>query len=127
MLATISANLSEKAVLSYRLGAVEDFRGMQARRLISNDQLKQTDIPGPSASWNEIRDLAYSFNGYEEQGSFERCAEIAKARRSDSLSDLRTCLFFEHRRLNHLGASPGPLDMEYFRSLLAAIRSKVSD
>jgi hypothetical protein len=36
-----------------------------------------------------------TFNGYNVWGSFETCAEIANAQRHDSLTNLRTCLFFE--------------------------------
>jgi hypothetical protein len=43
----------------------------------------------------------------------------------DSLSDLRTCLFFEQRRHRHMGRIPVDLDMEYVRALIEAIRERV--
>lgn len=84
------------------------------------------DIPNPDASWREIAEFALTFNGYEVWGSFEKCAEIANAKRQDSLTDLRTCLFFEQRRWRHFGEDPDGEAMAYIRALVEKIRRRVS-
>ena len=47
--------------------------------------------------------FAMSFNGYEAFGSFEACAAAAKARRRETLEDLRNELFFACRASRHMG------------------------
>ena len=92
---------------------------------ISNADLKLQDVPSPSAGWDDICPFALTFNGYKHWGSFEKCAEIANARRRNTLNELRTCLFFEQRRCNHLGEQPDEELMNYIRSLLEAMRDKL--
>ncbi len=43
-----------------------------------------------------------TFNGYEAFGSFEACAAAAKARRRETLEDLRNELFFACRASRHM-------------------------
>ena len=42
-----------------------------------------------------------------------------------SLTDLRTCLFFESRRWKHLEKTPSKKGMEYAHILVEAIRVRV--
>ena len=44
-----------------------------------------------------------TFNGYEAFGSFDACAAAAKARRRETLEDLRNELFFACRASRHTG------------------------
>jgi hypothetical protein len=103
-------------------------------REIANADLKDRDMPAPSAGWHEIGRFALSFNGYEWCGSFGKCAEIGnrgaeRFRESgalpESLTELRTCLFFEQRRWRHFGLDPDEEAMSYIRALVQAIRDKV--
>lgn len=94
-------------------------------RLISNEELSAADVPGPESDWLSISAFALSFDGYAFHGSFERRAEIANARRADSLDDVRTCLFFEQRRWRHFGESPDDEAMAYIRTLIEHIRKRV--
>ena len=73
---------------------------------IPNEALRPEHLPAPDASWSELGSFALTFDGYEACGSFEAAAEVADARRHDSLSDLRTCLFCEQRRMRHAGTEP---------------------
>ncbi|MDH4207576.1 MAG: hypothetical protein OEV76_01730, partial [Anaerolineae bacterium] len=82
---------------------------------IANEDLKESDVPLPDAGWYEIGRFALSCNGYEWWGSFAKCAEVAnRAARAfhesgtlrHSLTELRTCLFFEQRRWHHFGLDP---------------------
>jgi hypothetical protein len=101
---------------------------------IANADLTEHDIPSPAAEWRQIGKFALTFNGYDSWGSFDKCAEIgnhwakAHAERQalpDSLTDLRTCLFFEQRRWRHYGWEPDEQAMRYIRDLVEAIRGKV--
>ena len=73
---------------------------------ISNAELTLDAVPQPDADMSRIGTFASTFNGYKHWGSFEKCAEIANAGRHDSLTHLRTCLFFEWRRWRHFGDEP---------------------
>ena len=101
---------------------------------IPNSQLIENDIPSGRASWKKILPFALTFNGYEYWGTFEKCREIAKQgiglfrsneQLSQSLTDLRTCLFYEARRWRHLEKNPSKEGMEYIHALVGAIRVRV--
>ncbi len=101
---------------------------------IPNSQLIEKDIPSNRAGWLKILPFALTFNAYEHWGTFEKCREIAKRgielfrngqQLSQSLTDLRTCLFYEARRWRHLEKNPSKQGMEYIRALLDAIRVRV--
>jgi hypothetical protein len=95
-------------------------------REIENSELRLSDLPSHDATWDAIQTFALAFEGYKHNGSFERAAEIANNRKNDTLSELRTCLFFEQRRWRHFGEEPDSETMAYLRGLVDAIRSKVS-
>jgi hypothetical protein len=90
-----------------------------------NDGLTAANIPSSKAHWRTITEFALSFDGYEYWGSFEKCAKIANSRRNRTLTELRTCLFFEQRRWHHFGESPDKEAMKYIRGLIEKIRTKV--
>lgn len=101
---------------------------------VDNADLKQSDVPPSNAGWYEIGRFALTFNGYERWGSFEKCAEVANLatqtfRESgslpESLTDLRTCLFFEQRRWHHFGFDPDEKSMNYISALVEQIRQSV--
>ena len=102
---------------------------------IANEDLNASDVPAPGAGFGELGAFALSFNGYDHWGSFEKCAEIGNRwigefaeRRAlpESLTELRTCLFFEQRRWHHFGESPDGESLVYLRALVDAIRCKVT-
>jgi hypothetical protein len=99
---------------------------------VPNDDLRLEDIPMPEATWSEQSSFAYSFLAYDQIG--ERLSALAasasKAFRESgavpaSLTDLRACLFYEHRRAVHFGA-PTDHMKAYARALLTAIRERVA-
>jgi hypothetical protein len=101
---------------------------------IPNTQLLEGDLPTRHASWLKIVPFAQSFNGYEYWGSVQKCKEVAKQGvelhkgnkdLSQSLTDLRTCLFFEARRWKHLEKKPTPSGLNYIHALIEAIRVRV--
>ena len=101
---------------------------------IPNSQLMETDIPNQNASWKKIEPFALTFNGYKHWGSFKKCREIAKEgvklyhekkELTQSLTNLRTCLFFESRRWNHYQKNPSKKGMDYVHVLVEAIRTQV--
>ena len=102
--------------------------------IIPNAHLIEKDIPSRRASWNKIVPFAMTFNGYKHWGTFKKCREVArqgaelfrtKQELPKSLIDLRTCLFYEARRLNHFEKKPSKNGMEYIRALVEAIRVRV--
>lgn len=95
-------------------------------REIVNRNLRLSNIPNPDANLGEISEFALTFDGYNVWGSFEKCAEIANSRNHGSLTNLRTCLFFEQRRWHHFGKYPNDDSMAYIRSLIEKIRNMVA-
>jgi hypothetical protein len=102
--------------------------------IIPNSQLIAGDLPSHRASWKKILPFALTFNGYKRWGSFGKCREVAQRGidlyRSEqsltqSLTDLRTCLFFEARRWRHFEKTPTPKGMDYVHALIEAIRIRV--
>lgn len=73
-----------------------------------------------------IQRFALTFDAYQHWGSFERCAEVANAGHNETLTDPRTCLFFEQRRWRHFGYAPDEVSMHYIRDLVAQIRARVA-
>jgi hypothetical protein len=101
---------------------------------IPNSQLVSSDLPSRRASWNNIIPFAQSFNGYKHWGSVQKCRDVArqgialhKANQNlnQSLTDLRTCLFFEARRWKHLEKAPSKSGLVYVHALMEAIRMRV--
>ncbi len=101
---------------------------------IPNSQLLDGDIPSRRAAWKNIIPFAQSFNGYAQWGSYEKCREVAhfgvelykaKQETPQSLTDLRTCLFYEARRWKHLEKKPTKPGLTYIHALVEAIRTIV--
>ena len=102
---------------------------------IPNSKLIERDIPSRRAGWEKIEPFALSYNGYVQRGSFKKCREVAKQgivlykgqkELNQSLTDLRTCLFFEARRWKHFEKAPTRKGMEYIHALVEAIRTRVA-
>jgi len=91
---------------------------------IGNAELSVGDIPSFKETWSHIEPFALTFDGYGYWGSIEKCAEIA-SRPPATLTQLRTCLFFEARRWRHLGTQPDASAMKRIRALVFAIQEKV--
>ena len=101
---------------------------------IPNEDLTEQVLPSPDADWWQIWEFALAFDGYGHWGSFDECADLgnrwaaAYARNKalpESLTELRTCLFFEQRRWHHFGDDPHETAERYIRDLLAEIRRRV--
>jgi len=104
---------------------------------IANSDLTEKQIPSPNAEWKDIIVFARSFDGYEYWGSFKECAEVANIgamawhegrRLPNSLTDLRTCLFFEQRfwgSQDEFVPVPDEEPMIYIHALIEEIRCKV--
>lgn len=89
---------------------------------IANKDLKPADLPKGLRNWGEF---ALTFDGYLVHGSFEACAKIANRKAPNTLTEYRTCLFFEQRRWRHFGVEPEGEALVYIRSLVAGIRAKL--
>lgn len=102
--------------------------------IIPNSLLIEKDIPSRRAAWKNILPFAHTFNGYEHWGSVKKCREVARQgivlhksnhELRQSLTDLRTCLFFEARRCKHFEKTPTKTGMVYIHDLVEAIRVRV--
>ena len=94
---------------------------------IPNEELRLEKLPPQNASWDCIQRFALTFDGYRYCGPFDRCAEIANARRHETVTDLRTCLYFEQRRWRHFGYAPEGDALRYLRYLVEQIRARVRE
>jgi hypothetical protein len=92
---------------------------------VGNRELSPADIPSFKETWVRIEPFALSFDAFRYWGSVEKCAAIAQARRPGSLTELRTCLFYEARKWQAQGRSPDADSMKFIRALVYAIREKV--
>ncbi len=101
---------------------------------IPNSHLIEADLPTRRAAWLKIIPFANSFNGYEYWGSVQKCRDVAKEgvalhkenkALNQSLTELRTCLFFEARRWKHLEKKPTKSGLEYVHALVEAIRLRI--
>lgn len=102
---------------------------------IPDHDLSEEHLPPPNADcWSVIAHFALTFDGYGHWGSFDKCGDIANAAAEryqktgqlpESLTNLRTCLFFEQRRWRHFDESPRGDDLRYIHAVVEAIREKV--
>jgi hypothetical protein len=114
---------------------------------ITNAALTERDLPLVGIEWDmQLFQFAMSFDGYrfmeshttQKLGAFANQAmgtyEQEKAL-PRSLSELRTCLFFEGRRWRHVGSAVRGYEafdkdgsaMRYIQALLEAIARKIRD
>lgn len=93
---------------------------------VANSELSPADIPSFKEAWARIEPFALTFDGFKYWGSVEKCAEVARGHRPGSLTELRTCLFYEARRWALAEKSPDAQSMKYIRALVYAIREKVN-
>lgn len=92
---------------------------------IGNTELTPADIPSFKEPWALIEPFALTFDGFKHWGSVEKCAAIAENPPS-TLTQLRTCLFYEARRWKNMGRQPDEQAMKRIRALVYAIREKVN-
>jgi len=90
----------------------------------------EISVPLPGAPWVEVATFAHSYNAYDREGEFDDVADPANALSMswaetgvfpDSLSVLRSALFFEFRRWHHFGKEPYGAGREYIDALLQKI------
>lgn len=94
---------------------------------IPNVKLNLTDVPEVDADWSEIIAFALTYDGYQFWGDFKKCAEIAnqakkvyteEGRLPNTLTELRTCQFFEQQRWCYFGRIPDEKSMVYINALI---------
>ena len=92
---------------------------------ITNQDLQLDDIPDPDGNWDAWSRFAHTMNGYEIQGGFQPCADLANGGEAKTLTELRCALFFEARRERHSGGMTDVSHEVIF--ILRKIRQKVVD
>lgn len=92
------------------------------------------EVPGNDATFADIQEFALTFNAYVRfDGDLATFANGARAMWQKmgqmpwDLDSLRAALFYEQRRMRHLGAEPNDQDMNYLRALIAGIRNRAGD
>jgi hypothetical protein len=111
-------------------------RRNDGKKITKNEELKRSSIPPLNPTLDQISRFALTFNGYDHWGSFEACADIANKflrafaengsiPEDVTLTELRTCLFFEQRRWHHLGELPDEKAIGYLNYLIGKIRERV--
>lgn len=92
------------------------------------------EIPRPGADLREIMRFALTYNAYQRfdgpLGTFANGAKgmwVNLGQMPWDLDSLRAALFFEQRRLQHLGTMPSDTDRNYLQALVQAIRNKAGD
>ncbi len=93
---------------------------------LANSELTPADVPSFKESWARIEPFALTFDGFRYWGSVEKCAEVAQSKSPGSLTELRTCLFYEAKRWKLAGKSPDAKAMRFIRAIVYAIREKVN-
>ncbi len=101
---------------------------MDSPHEIPNERLRREHLPGPDNDQMTWIEFALTFDGYAEKRTSEACAAFANAVRHRweqsgalpvGLNDLRTALFYEHRRWRW--SDEGPFtekQWRYWRSLV---------
>jgi hypothetical protein len=103
---------------------------------VPNEHLTASAVPPVTASWHTIVAFALTIDGYNAVGQ-RKCGQLANSVKSEfakdvssvetlSLTELRSCLFFEQRRFNHFGHEPQDADRIFINALLQAIQRKIT-
>lgn len=92
---------------------------------ISNENLSQDMIPPRGAPWSDIAWFSLTFNGYQKNGSFNRCTTVACTRECRTLSEIREYLFSELSIRNRMDKDPDEVSLEFMYELLDRIREKL--
>jgi hypothetical protein len=112
-----------------------DILGDEPPPPVASEDLSESDVPGPRATWSEIVRFSHRHDGYAM--GFDRLAALSDASLQHfeetgeidpglSLNDLRSCLFFETRRYREFGHTPGYDGARYIHALVAAIAADSS-
>jgi hypothetical protein len=95
-------------------------------KLLRNRDLRSSRLPTIADGLQALMDFAHTFDGYGYWGDVGKCADIANSKRHNTLTELRTCLFFEARRQRHGGTSPTAEELAYMYDLVEQVRARVS-
>jgi hypothetical protein len=101
----------------------------------TNDQLHVSDVPPPTANWDEIGRFAITYPGWtapewrRDGEADERLCTTWQATGAlpDDLTRLRLALFWEQRQYRHSGEAPDDGDLQYLRALVEKIRQILRD
>lgn len=74
--------------------------GFEVANIISDTELTLKDLPEPTDK-NAVFEFAMTFDGYKHFGSFEATSANGRAKKRESLTDLRNELFMSARASRH--------------------------
>jgi hypothetical protein len=95
------------------------------KELISDADLKLSDIPAPLTEWHALCDFCLSIDGYttfteekQQKLMYRKCIPA-------TLTELRTALFLEQRKFRGWDTYPEENDLTYLQALVEAIRAHI--
>jgi hypothetical protein len=94
---------------------------------IPTTDLSLVDVPNESASWQTIGNFALTFDPAESDPYHPKGQDFTLLSGDSSLVQLRSHLFLEQRRWNHIGRAPDAARMSAIRKVVALIRTKLSE
>jgi hypothetical protein len=92
---------------------------------ILNEDLRLSDLPGPSAPWQEIGEFALTFDGCGLCDSLVTLAAEADSSIEPSITAFRAKLFQEQRSWRHSDLIPDGEQLAHIRGLVESIRRLV--
>jgi len=105
---------------------------------LHNTDIRLEQIPSATSDFSKIWEFALTFDGYSRikdigvfanKTAFEFAVDQSTAEKL-SLTELRSCLFYEQRRYRHslpMEDEPEGLEREYISSLLTEITKRVEN
>ena len=96
------------------------------QNLISDADLKLSNIPAPLTEWHALCDFCLSMDGYS-MFTKERQQQLMHRKCIPStLTELRTALFLEQRRFRGTDTYPDENELVYLHALVEAIRAHIA-
>jgi hypothetical protein len=100
---------------------------MTAPKIIPTRSLKRDAVPSAEAKWENIAAFALTFDPHEMGAYGQKAADLSNASPNSSLTELRSHLYVEQRRWNHLGRVPDGDVMQQLAEIVSLIRQRLTE
>jgi hypothetical protein len=95
------------------------------KKLISDADLKLSNIPAPLTEWHALCDFCLSIDGYTTLTEEKQQRLMYRKYIPATLTELRTALFLEQRRFRGTDTYPDENELVYLHALVEAIRAHI--
>ena len=92
---------------------------------INSEDLKVTDLPRPSAKWDQITKFASTFDIQEEMEDGSTIQSVFDVTKSNSIPELRCALYCDWRRHNHVDDFITEGTFERAQEIIEWLRGKI--